>query len=186
MPGVELRIVDDEGRDQPPRASGEILIRSDTLMLGYWRDEEATRRVIRDGWLYSGDLGYLDEDGFVYIVGRKKDIIIKGGENIAPLEIEELLYAHPDVAEAAVVGVPDARFGEDVWAAVLLRADARAGEDELRAYVASHLTRFKVPTRIVVMDAIPKNATGKIQKREIREIFARVAPPSGDAARLPT
>ena len=105
-------------------------------MLGYWRNEEATRAVIRDGWLYSGDVGYLDEDGFVYLVGRKKDLIIKGGENIAPREIEEALYEHPDVAEAAAVGVPDPRLGEDIWAAVQLRAGAGVEPEDLRAHVA--------------------------------------------------
>jgi acyl-CoA synthetase (AMP-forming)/AMP-acid ligase II len=175
MPGVGLRIVDDEGRDLPPRATGEIWIRADTLMLGYWRDDEATRRVVREDWLLSGDLGWLDEDGYLYIVGRKKDLIIKGGENIAPREIEELLYEHPDVVEAAVVGMPDARLGEDVWGAVQLRAGGRAGEDDLRAHVASRLTKFKVPTRIVILPAIPKNATGKIQKREVKEILALTA-----------
>jgi long-chain acyl-CoA synthetase len=173
MPGVDVKIANDEGRDLPVRSTGEILIRTDTLMLGYWRDPEATERVVRDGWLLSGDLGYLDEDGYVYIVGRKKDVIIKGGENIAPREIEEALYEHRDVAEAAVVGMPDPRFGEDVWAAVELRAGADTGEDELRAYVAGRLTKFKVPTRIVVLPSMPKNATGKIQKREVKEILAR-------------
>ena len=175
MPGVGLRIVDDEGRDLPPRATGEVLIQTDTLMLGYWRNEEATRDVIRDGWLYSGDVGYLDEDGFVYLVGRKKDLIIKGGENIAPREIEEALYEHPDVAEAAAVGVPDPRLGEDIWAAVQLRAGASVEPEDLRAHVAARLTKFKVPTRIVILDAMPKNATGKIQKREVKEILARRA-----------
>ena len=145
-------------------------------MLGYWRNEEATRAVIRDGWLHSGDVGYLDADGFVYLVGRKKDLIIKGGENIAPREIEEALYEHPDVVEAAVVGMPDPRLGEDIWAAVQLRAGAEAGEDELRAHVASRLTKFKVPTRIVVLDPMPKNATGKLQKRAVKELLAARAP----------
>ena len=126
MPGVELRIADDEGRDLPAGTPGEVLIKTDTLMLGYWRNEEATRGVIRDGWLHSGDVGYLDADGFLYLVGRKKDLIIKGGENIAPREIEEALYEHPAVAEAAAVGVPHPRLGEDIWAAVQL-APRRAG-----------------------------------------------------------
>jgi long-chain acyl-CoA synthetase len=175
MPGVELRIVDDDGRDLPTGAAGEVLIRSDTLMLGYWRNEDATRAVIRDGWLWSGDVGYLDQDGFLYLVGRKKDLIIKGGENIAPREIEESLYEHPDVAEAAVVGMPDPRLGEDVWAAVQLRAGAVAGESDLRAHVAARLTKFKVPTRVVILDQMPKNATGKIQKRAVKEMIASPA-----------
>ena len=152
-----------------------MLIQTDTLMLGYWRNEEATRGVIRDGWLYSGDVGYLDEDGFVYLVGRKKDLIIKGGENIAPREIEEALYEHPDVAEAAAVGVPDPRLGEDIWAAVQLRAGATPSRRSCERTWLPALTKFKVPTRVVILDAMPKNATGKIQKREVKEILARRA-----------
>jgi long-chain acyl-CoA synthetase len=174
MPGVSLRIVDDAGRDLPVHETGEILIQADTLMLGYWNDPEATRRVIHDGWLFSGDLGWLDRDGFLYIVGRKKDVIIKGGENIAPREIEEHLYEHPAVAEAAVVGMPDPRLGEDIWAAVELRADGRADEDELRTHLLGRVTKFKVPTRIVVLPAMPKNATGKIQKREVKQLLGRL------------
>jgi long-chain acyl-CoA synthetase len=173
MPDVHLRIVDDEGRDLPAGVSGEVLIQSDTLMLGYWRNEEATRAAIRGGWLHSGDVGYLDEDGFVYLVGRKKDLIIKGGENIAPREIEEALYEHADVVEAAVVGMPHHRLGEDIWAAVELRPGALAAESELLAHVAARLTKFKVPARIEIVDTMPKNATGKIQKREVKEILAR-------------
>jgi long-chain acyl-CoA synthetase len=173
MPDVDLRIVDDQSRDLPAGADGEVLIRSDTLMLGYWRNEEATRATLRDGWLHSGDIGHLDADGFVYLVGRKKELIIKGGENIAPREIEEALYDHPDVAEAAVVGMPDRRLGEDIWAAVQLRAGALAGEAELRSHLAARLTRFKVPTRVVVLETMPKNATGKIQKRAVKEMLAR-------------
>ena len=152
---------------------GEVLIKTDTLMLGYWRNEEATRGVIRDGWLHSGDVGYLDADGFLYLVGRKKDLIIKGGENIAPREIEEALYEHPAVAEAAAVGVPHPRLGEDIWAAVQLAPGAQVEEEELGTYLSTRLTKFKLPTRIVILEAMPKNATGKIQKREVKEIFAR-------------
>jgi long-chain acyl-CoA synthetase len=175
LPGVTLRIADDAGRELPPRAAGEVLIRARTTMLGYWGNEEATRQILRDGWIHSGDVGWLDEDGFLYLVGRKKDLIIKGGENVAPLEIEEVLYRHPAVAEAAVVGVPDPRYGEDIWAAVELRKGTIATEQELRSQVAGALTKFKVPTRVVFLPAMPKNATGKIQKREVKEILARAA-----------
>jgi long-chain acyl-CoA synthetase len=178
MPDVELRIVDDEGRDLPAGAAGEVLIRSDTLMLGYWRNDEATQTTIRDGWLHSGDVGQLDADGFLYLIGRKKDLIIKAGENIAPREIEEALYEHPEVAEAAVVGMPDRRLGEDIWAAVQLRAGAIAGENDLRSHVAARLTKFKVPTRVVILETMPKNATGKIQKRAVKEMLAREKAPA--------
>jgi acyl-CoA synthetase (AMP-forming)/AMP-acid ligase II len=178
MPDVELRIVDDEGRDLPAGAAGEVLIRSDTLMLGYWRNDEATQTTIRDGWLHSGDVGQLDADGFLYLIGRKKDLIIKAGENIAPREIEEALYEHPEVAEAAVVGMPYRRLGEDIWAAVQLRAGAIAGENDLRSHVAARLTKFKVPTRVVILETMPKNATGKIQKRAVKEMLAREKAPA--------
>jgi long-chain acyl-CoA synthetase len=178
MPDVDLRIVDDQGRDLPPGADGEVLIRSDTLMLGYWRNEEATRATLRDGWLHSGDVGHLDADGYLYLVGRKKELIIKGGENIAPREIEEALYGHPDVAEAAVVGMPDRRLGEDIWAAVQLRAGALASENDLRSHLAARLIKFKVPTRVVILETMPKNATGKIQKRAVKEMLARQETPA--------
>ena len=131
-----------------------------------------------DGWLYSGDIGYLDEDGYLYITDRKKDLIIKGGENISPREIEEALYAHEAVAEAVVFGVPDARFGENLWAAVAPSGDVEVGEEDLLRHVATRVTRFKVPARVFVLDEIPKNATGKLQKRAVRD---RLLPGDGAA-----
>lgn len=155
---------------------GEILIGAPTLMAGYWRNREAAEEALVDGWLYSGDIGYLDEDGYLYITDRKKDLIIKGGENISPREIEEALYAHEAVAEAVVFGVPDARFGENLWAVVALGGDSAASEQELLRHVGRHVTRFKVPERVFVLEEIPKNATGKLQKRAVRDrLLAQVA-----------
>ena len=153
-------------------------------MPGYWKDEEATHRVIFGGWLHTEDLGWMDAEGFLHITGRKKDLIIKGGENITPREIEDALLACPAVGEVAVVGVPDPVFGEDVWAAATLKPGAEATEDELRAHLRQRVTKFKVPTRIVFFPELPKNSIGKILKREIRSQLAGMCasaggPPSG-------
>ncbi len=169
QPDTSIRVVDENGADVAAGVQGEILIGAPTLMAGYWRNQEATEETLVDGWLYSGDIGYLDEDGYLYITDRKKDLIIKGGENISPREIEEALYAHEAVAEAVVFGVPDARFGENLWAAVALGAGSTASERELLRHVGRHVTRFKVPERVFVLDEIPKNATGKLQKRAVRD-----------------
>ena len=169
QPAMSIRVVDDRGAEVPAGVRGEILISGPTLMAGYWRNRDATQETLIDGWLYSGDVGYLDEDGYLYLTDRKKDLIIKGGENISPREIEEALYEHEAVAEAAVFGVPDPRFGENIWAAVALSGDIGASEQDLRRHVATYVTRFKVPERIVLLEEIPKNATGKLQKRAVRD-----------------
>ncbi|MCY3965672.1 MAG: AMP-binding protein [Acidobacteria bacterium] len=169
QPDTSIRVVDENGADVAAGTQGEILIGGPTLMAGYWRNQKATEEALMDGWLYSGDIGYLDEDGYLYITDRKKDLIIKGGENISPREIEEALYAHEAVAEAVVFGVPDARFGENLWAAVAPSGDVEVREEDLLRHVATRVTRFKVPARIFVLDEIPKNATGKLQKRAVRD-----------------
>jgi long-chain acyl-CoA synthetase len=171
QPTMAIRVVDDQGADVGVGEHGEILISGPTLMTGYWRNQEATQEALVDGWLYSGDIGYLDEDGYLYLTDRKKDLIIKGGENISPREIEEALYQHEAVAEAVVFGVPDARFGEDIWAAVALGGARQASEAQLLAHLAGHLTRFKIPKRVAFFDEIPKNNTGKLQKRAVRELL---------------
>ena len=157
------------GADVPAGVRGEIVISGPTLMAGYWRNRKATDETLVDGWLYSGDIGYLDEDGYLYLTDRKKDLIIKGGENISPREIEEALYKHEAVGEAVVFGVPDKRFGENLWAAVALSGDIQASEGDLLRHVATQVTRFKVPARVFVLDEIPKNATGKLQKLAVRD-----------------
>jgi acyl-CoA synthetase (AMP-forming)/AMP-acid ligase II len=137
-------------------------------MTGYWRDPEATKEVLKDGWLHTGDIGFLDEEGYLFITDRKKDLIIKGGENISPREIEEALYLHPAVAEAAVVGVPDAIFCEEICAVLQLKAGAQAVEEDLRLHVARFVTKFKVPARVLFQPMLPNNITGKILKYKIR------------------
>ncbi|MFE2093446.1 long-chain fatty acid--CoA ligase [Streptomyces sp. NPDC059460] len=165
--GVEMRVVDDDGKDVPRGEVGEIAIRGHNVMKGYWQRPEETAAAIRDGWFHTGDLGRLDQDGFFWIVGRSKDMIIRGGNNVYPREIENVLYEHPAVAEAAVIGVPDPDLGEEVGAAVVLRPGARATAEELRAYVKSRVAAYKYPRKVWITDALPKGPTGKIIKREV-------------------
>jgi long-chain acyl-CoA synthetase len=171
-PGFEVCIADELDQSLPARSVGEICMISPSVTPGYWNDPESTRGAFTNGWFRSGDVGYQDEDGFLYITDRKKDLIIKGGENLSPREIEEALFAHHAIAEAAVVGVPDPIFGEAVCAVVQLRSGAMAGEEEIRQHVAQRLGRFKAPSQVVFQSALPRNYTGKIDKRTIRSQLA--------------
>src|SRR5690606_28621913 len=162
-------IVDGHGKELPRGQSGEILVRGDTVMRGYWRNEEATVKTIVDGWLHTGDIGHLDEDGFLTLTDRSKDVIISGGTNIYPREVEDVLISHPAVAEAAVIGLPDPEWGEIVVAVIAARGDAVLREDELEALCRSRIASFKKPRRYVFLAELPKNAYGKILKRELRE-----------------
>lgn len=175
VPGVEIRILDDQDQPLPPCSIGEICLVGPNITAGYWRDSEASRQALRNGWLHTGDVGYLDEEGHLFITDRKKDLIVKGGENVSPREIEEALYLHPAVAEAAVVGMPDVVYGEEIWAVVQLKPGVAATEDEIRQHVAKYVTRFKVPARIVFQAELPKNSNAKILKRAIREQLAAKA-----------
>ncbi len=166
--GVEMRIVDASGAELPQGEVGEIAIRGHNIMKGYWNKPEATAEAVSaDGWFRTGDVGRVDEDGYFYIVDRKKDLIIRGGFNIYPREIEEVLYEHPGIAEAAVIGMPHPELGEEVGAAVVLKPGATATPDELRTYVKSQVAAYKYPRRVWIVDALPKGPTGKILKREI-------------------
>ena len=167
-PGVQISIVDDKNQPVPPRIKGEIWLKGANIMAGYWNDPVATKEILQDGWLHTGDVGFLDEEGYLFITDRKKDLIIKGGENISPREIEEALYLHPAVAEAAVIGVPDAVYGEEIWAVLQLKTGAHAVEEELRLHVARYVTKFKVPSRVIFQSALPKNPSGKILKQRLR------------------
>jgi long-chain acyl-CoA synthetase len=165
--GVQMRVVDDAGRDVEPGEVGEIAIRGENLMKGYWGRPEATAEAIPDGWFRSGDMARQDEDGYFYIVDRLKDLIIRGGYNVYPREVEEALYEHEAVAEAAVVGVPHPDLGEEVGAAVALKPGHRVDEEELRDFVKERLAAYKYPRRIWIVDALPKGPTGKILRREV-------------------
>jgi long-chain acyl-CoA synthetase len=165
--GVEMRIVDENGNELPRGETGEIAIRGHNVMKGYWRRPEATAAAIRDGWFSTGDIGRVDEDGYFSIVDRKKDLIIRGGYNVYPREIEEVMHEHPAVAEVAVIGLPHPDLGEEIGAAVALKPDATATADELRDHVKRQVAAYKYPRKVWIVDALPKNATGKIVKREI-------------------
>jgi long-chain acyl-CoA synthetase len=165
--GVEMRVVDEDGNEVPPGEPGEIAIRGHNVMKGYWQRPEATAAAIKDGWFRTGDVGRVDEDGYFSIVDRKKDLIIRGGYNVYPREIEEVMHEHPAVAEVAVIGLPHPDLGEEVGAAVALKPGASATAGELRDYVKRQIAAYKYPRKVWIVDALPKNATGKILKREI-------------------
>ena len=166
--GVEMRVVDEAGHEVSQGEVGEIAIRGHNIMKGYWRKPDATADAISaDGWFRTGDVGQVDEDGYYYIVDRKKDLIIRGGYNVYPREVEEVLYEHPAVAEAAVIGMPHAELGEEVGAAVVLKPGTSVSEDELRAFVKAQVAAYKYPRRVWFVDVLPKGPTGKILKREI-------------------
>ncbi|GAA4814865.1 long-chain-fatty-acid--CoA ligase [Tomitella cavernea] len=172
--GVEVRIVDESGEELPAGAAnvGELHFRGHNVMKGYFRQPEKTAEVIRDGWFGTGDLGYRDEDGYLFIVDRKKDLVIRGGYNIYPREVEEVLYAHPAVLEAAVFGEPDERLGEEVVAAVALRPGAQATPDEIREFVKDSVAAYKYPRRVHIVESLPKSPNGKILKRVLRQAAA--------------
>ena len=165
--GTEFRLLDDDGNDVPAGEPGEIAMRGPFVMTGYWNRDDATRDTIRDGWFHTGDMATVDDDGYFFIVDRKKELIIRGGYNVYPREIEEVLYEHPAVREAAVVGVPHADLGEEVGAAVALKDDAEATADELRAFAKERVAAYKYPRRVWFVDELPKGPTGKVLKREI-------------------
>ncbi len=168
--GVEVRVADEEDKPLPPGAEniGEILIRGHNLTKGYYRNPDATAEAFRGGWFHTGDLAYADEDGYLFVVDRKKDMVIRGGYNVYPREIEEVLFAHPAVAEAAVIGLPDERLGEEVIALVVLKPGAQADPGEIIAYSKERLAAYKYPREVIVVTDLPKGPTGKILKRELR------------------
>ncbi|MFT4081402.1 MAG: long-chain fatty acid--CoA ligase [Nocardioides sp.] len=165
--GVEMRIVDEQGEEVAPGEVGEIVIRGHNVMRGYWNRPEATAEAIKEGWFHSGDMAREDEDGYFFIVDRKKELIIRGGYNVYPREIEEVLYEHPAVLEAAVIGVPHPTHGEEIGAAVALRPGKAVSAEEIRDYVKERVAAYKYPRRVWLVDALPKGPTGKILKRHI-------------------
>ncbi|MGW0021961.1 long-chain-fatty-acid--CoA ligase [Rhodococcus sp. NPDC003382] len=187
--GVDMKVVDRNGAEVPSGEVGEIVIRGHNVMKGYWNRPEATAAAIVDGWFHTGDMAVRDDDGFYFVVDRKKDIIIRGGYNIYPREIEEVLYEHPAVREAAVIGVPHATHGEEVAAAITLRAGAAATPDELREYVRTRVAAYKYPRHVWLVDRLPKGSTGKILKREIdfpAELLGTSTPSGRDRGHRPS
>jgi acyl-CoA synthetase (AMP-forming)/AMP-acid ligase II len=173
LPDVEVRVLDDDNHELPVNEIGEVVIRTPRVMKGYAGQESATAALLdAEGWLHTRDMGYIDEDGYIYLVGRKDDIIIRGGENIAPAEIEAVLHAHPAVDEAAVIGVPDEQWGQRIAAFVALRPGQTATAEELAEFCRQRLASFKKPEEIRFVDALPKNPLGKILKKELRAQFA--------------
>ncbi|MHA2288477.1 MAG: class I adenylate-forming enzyme family protein [Promethearchaeota archaeon] len=169
LPGNEMKIVDSQGKDLPPNSKGEIVVKGDNVMKEYFKNPEANAETLKDGWLFTGDIGHMDEDGFFYITDRKKDMIIRGGENIYPREIEEVIYSHPKVSLGTVIGVRDKIYGELPKAFIVLKEGETATEEEIIAYCQEHLADFKVPKYVEFRDTLPQTPTGKIQKQPLRE-----------------
>ncbi|WP_144549869.1 class I adenylate-forming enzyme family protein [Bacillus sp. X1(2014)] len=169
IPGVELRIVDENGEEVPAGVVGEIIVRGDNVTPGYYQNTDETKRVLKDSWLFTGDLARIDDEGYVYIVDRKKDLIIRGGFNVYPRDVEEILNAHEHVFEAAVVGVPDERMGEEMVAYVVKKPESKVTEKELINYCQDHIAKNKTPRRIVFLEALPRNGVGKILKTHLRK-----------------
>ncbi len=171
--GFEVRIVDDADHDVPRGVVGEVVCRGAAVMDHYWNAPEATQEALRGGWMHTGDLGYRDEKGYVFVTDRKKDMIVSGGENVYPREVEDVLFAHPDVLEAAVFGVPDERWGERVHAVLVAVPGVELKPDEVLGFARSRLAAYKVPKTAELRDALPKNATGKVLKVELRKPWWR-------------
>jgi acyl-CoA synthetase (AMP-forming)/AMP-acid ligase II len=169
--GVEIMIVGTKGEALGPGESGEIIGRGRQIMQGYWHLPDASAEALRSGWFHTGDAGYLDQEGYLFVRDRVNDMIVSGGENIYPAEIEKLFHSHPDIVDVAVIGVPDARWGESVKAIVVCRPGATTNEDELIAFVRPHIAAYKVPRSVEFTDTLPRNASGKVLKRELRKSY---------------
>jgi acyl-CoA synthetase (AMP-forming)/AMP-acid ligase II len=167
--------VDENGDTVPSNTVGEIAVRAERVMQGYDRQEEATKNTIRNGWLHTRDMGWMDDDGYIYLAGRKNDMIIRGGENIAPEEVEQTIYLHPGVAECAVIGVPDEEWGEKVGAIIVLNPGFEdVSVQDIQEHCRTRLASFKKPEIIQFVDELPHNSTGKILKKALRDSFAKV------------
>lgn len=170
-PGVEVKVFDSNGREVPRGEVGEVVIRCESVMKGYWNRPEATTQSVVDGWMYTGDAGYFDEDGFLFIYDRVKDMIVSGGENIYPAEVENALFGHPAVADVAVIGVPDEQWGEAVKAVVVLKEGMETTEEEIQAFARERIAGYKVPKSVDFATELPRNPSGKILRRELREPY---------------
>jgi hypothetical protein len=174
VPGCEVSIQDDAGQLLPANQDGEICVRSPGVMTGYWHTQDSSATVLAGGWLHTGDIGHLDDDGYLYVVDRKKDLILRGGFNVYPRDIEDVLVAHPAVAQAGVVGRPDARLGEEIVAFVSLRPDAQATAAELTEYARQHLAANKYPRQITIVETVPLTSVGKLDRKTLRKWIADV------------
>jgi long-chain acyl-CoA synthetase len=179
VPGTELRILDDEGNQVSAGEVGEICARSPGVMQGYWHAPEITTEALRDGWLHTGDLGYQDDDGYLYIVDRKKDLIIRGGFNVYPRDIEDALVEHPAVQTAGVVGRPDPRHGEEVVAFVALHPGSDVTGEQLVDWARERIGGYKYPREVVVVDAVPLTPVGKVDRKALRAVLPTVQPQAG-------
>jgi long-chain acyl-CoA synthetase len=168
LPGVDVRLVGDDGEDVAAGDPGEIWVRGPNVFAGYWDDPEATARVLVDGWLRTGDVGVADDDGYLSLVDRKKDLVIVSGFNVFPAEVEDVLLTQPGINDAAVIGVPSARTGEAVAAWVVPEPGVSVTVEQVRDYAAAHLARYKVPATVSIVDALPRNEAGKLLRRELR------------------
>jgi fatty-acyl-CoA synthase len=178
MPHLEIKIVDDEGHIVPRGVSGELCTRGYSVMLGYWDDELKTREVLdASGWMHSGDLASIDEEGYCRITGRIKDLVIRGGENISPREVEEYLYRHPAVRDVQVFGIADEKFGEELCAWIILRSNGDVDEEGIRTFCRGQIAHFKIPRHIRFVDSFPTTTSGKVQKyllrQQMTELLAR-------------
>ena len=172
VPGAELKVIGLDGGELPCGEGGELICKSPSNMIGYWNLPDATRGALKDGWMHTGDAAYMDEDGYVYIQDRIKDMIISGGENVYPAEVEAVAVTHPDIADCAVVGVPDERWGEVGAAYVQLRPGTDLDADAVRALLAGRLARYKVPKYVRFVDELPRNASGKVRRVDLRAAAA--------------
>jgi acyl-CoA synthetase (AMP-forming)/AMP-acid ligase II len=174
MPDIEVRIIDEEGKELPQGEVGEIVARGPRVMAGYWKDDEKTAKAFtKDGWLHTKDTGYVDDEGYIYLAGRADDMIIRGGENISPEEVENALYAFPKIEEAAVIGIPDPEWGQEVMAVVALKKGEKATPEEIIESTRKKLSSFKKPSYVVFVDELPRNPMGKVLKRVLRENYGQ-------------
>ena len=178
LPGWEVEVVDDNGRELPPNQAGEIIVRG-PIMKGYYHNPQATAEIVKGGWLYTGDIGRVDEDGYLFITGRKKETIIVKGQNIHPSDIESVLYTHPKVAEAVVIGIPDELRGEVVGAVIALKEGEVATEQEIKKFCLERIASYRVPKQVIFLDSLPRTAAGKIDKGNIRDYLSIPSPFQG-------
>jgi long-chain acyl-CoA synthetase len=176
LPGVEMHILDDEGAILGTGQAGEVVVRGPNVSKGYLNRDSENAQVFRDGWFHTGDVGFLDDDGYLYLVDRKKDMIITGGENVYSSEVEAVLYRHPGVSEAAVIGVPDDRYGEALFAIIVPKAGVTLTTEAIIEHCRAHIGGYKIPRRIALVDALPRTAVGKVQKGILREKYGASRP----------